>query len=127
MRLGHIGVRRLTQLVQNGLIEDLTIEPYPTYKSCIHGIMTKAPSSGIGNHVTNLLELVHTDVCGPMSLTAHSGYLYFITFTDDLSWYGYVYLMKHKSETFKKFIELLWNCSKRDSKRDILLVHTCFT
>ena len=28
-----------------------------------------------------------------------------ITFTDDLSRYGYIYLMKHKSETFEKFKE----------------------
>ena len=28
-----------------------------------------------------------------------------MTFTDDLSRYGYVYLMKHKSETFEKFTE----------------------
>ena len=30
---------------------------------------------------------------------------YFITFTDDLSRYGHVYLMKYKSETFEKFRE----------------------
>ena len=47
MRLGHIGVKRLTQLVKNGLIHDLTIEPYPTYESCIRGKMTKAPFSGV--------------------------------------------------------------------------------
>jgi hypothetical protein len=40
-----------------------------------------------------------------MSTTARGGYQYFITFTDDLSRYGYVYLMKHKSETFEKFKE----------------------
>jgi hypothetical protein len=28
---------------------------------------------------------------------------YFITFTDDYIKYGYVYLMRHKSESFKKF------------------------
>ena len=50
-----------------------------------------------------LLELIHTDVCGPMSSTTRGGFQYFITFTDDLSRYGYVYLMKHKSETFEKF------------------------
>src|SRR4051812_12978349 len=33
------------------------------------------------------------------------GYRYFLTFTDDLSRYGYIYLMKHKSETFEKFKE----------------------
>ena len=54
---------------------------------------------------SDLLELIHTDVCGPMSSIARGEFQYFITFTDDLSRYGYVYLMKHKSETFKKFKE----------------------
>ena len=38
-------------------------------------------------------------------MTARGGFHYFITFTDDFSRYGYVYLMKHKSETFEKFKE----------------------
>ena len=38
-----------------------------------------------------------------MSVEARGGYRYFLTFTDDLSRYGYIYLMKHKSETFEKF------------------------
>jgi transposase InsO family protein len=54
---------------------------------------------------SDLLELIHTDVSGPMSTTAKGGYRYFITFTDDLSRFGYVYLMNHKSETFEKFKE----------------------
>ena len=54
---------------------------------------------------SDLLELKHTDVCGPMSSIARGGFQYFITFTNDLSRYGYVYLMKHKSETFEKFKE----------------------
>ena len=40
-----------------------------------------------------------------MSIEARGGYRYFLTFTDDLSKYGYIYLMKHKSETFEKFKE----------------------
>ena len=40
-----------------------------------------------------------------MSVEARGGYRYFLTFTDDLSRYGYVFLMKHKSETFEKFKE----------------------
>ena len=52
-----------------------------------------------------LLEIIHTDVCGPMSVEARGGYRYVLTLTDDLSRYGYVYLMKHKSETFEKFKE----------------------
>ncbi len=40
-----------------------------------------------------------------MSVKARGGYHYFLTFIDDLSRYEYIYLMKHKSETFKKFKE----------------------
>ena len=51
----------------------------------------------------DLLEIIHTDVCGPMSVEAPGGYHYFLTFTHDLSRYGYIYVMKHKSETFEMF------------------------
>ena len=40
-----------------------------------------------------------------MSLSTRENYQYFITFTDDYSRYDYVYLMKHKSESFEKFKE----------------------
>ena len=40
-----------------------------------------------------------------MSIPVGGGFLYFITFTDDLSRYGYIYLMKHKYETFERFKE----------------------
>ena len=51
------------------------------------------------------MEIIHTDVCGPVSVEARGGYCYFLTFTYDLSRYAYIYLMKHKSETFEKFKE----------------------
>ena len=38
-----------------------------------------------------------------MSTSAREGYHYFITFIDDLSRSGYVYLKKHKSESFEIF------------------------
>ena len=40
-----------------------------------------------------------------MSIKARGGYRYFLTFTNDLSRYEYIYLMKHKSGTFEKFKE----------------------
>ena len=67
--------------------------------------MTKKPFTDFLDRASDLLELIHTDVCGPMSTTARGGFQYFITFTDDLSRYGYVYLMKDKSKTFEKFKE----------------------
>ncbi|KAK0575773.1 hypothetical protein LWI29_006753 [Acer saccharum] len=44
------------------------------------------------------------DVYGPMNVKANGGYEY-VTFIDDYSRYGYVYLMQQKSETFEKFKE----------------------
>ena len=67
--------------------------------------MTKTSFTGFPDRVSDLLELIHTDLCGPMSSTARGGFQYFITFTDDLSRYGYVYLMRHKSGIFEKFKE----------------------
>ena len=69
------------------------------------GKMTKTPFSGTMERATDLLEIIHTDVCDLMSVEARGRYHYFLTFTDDLSRYGYIYLMKHKSETFEKFKE----------------------
>ena len=69
------------------------------------GKITKTPFSGTMERATFLLEIIHTDVCGPMSVKTHGKYRYFLSFTNDLSIYGYIYLMKHKSETFEKFKE----------------------
>ena len=67
--------------------------------------MTKTLFSGTMERANDLLEIVHTDVCGPMNVEVRGEYRYFLTFTDDLSRYGYIYLMKHKSKTFEKFKE----------------------
>ena len=54
---------------------------------------------------TDLLEIIHTDVCGPMNIEAHGRYHYFLIFTDDLSRYEYIYFMKHKSKIVERFKE----------------------
>src|SRR6266540_4347259 len=67
--------------------------------------MTKAPFVGQSERASELLDLVHTDVCSLMSSAARGGFQYFITFIDDLSRYGYIYLMRNKSKSFEKFKE----------------------
>ena len=64
-----------------------------------------------------MLELIHSDVCGPMSIQASGGYEYFITFTVDYSRFGYVYLMKRKFEAFEKFKEFRAEVENQLSKR----------
>jgi transposase InsO family protein len=104
-RLGHINERRMHMMREAGLLGQFDFESVDTCESCLLGKMTKAPFSKKGERVSDLLGLVHTDVCGPMSTTARGGFSYFITFTDDFSRFGYVYLMRHKSESLEKFKE----------------------
>nr|GEZ02280.1 hypothetical protein [Tanacetum cinerariifolium] len=51
----------------------------------------------------DLLGLIHTDVRGPLRHVSRKGASYFLTFADDFSRYGYVYLLKHKHELFENF------------------------
>ena len=67
--------------------------------------MAKAPFSGKGERTSDLLVLIHSDVCKPINTQAKGRFQYFITFTDDYSRFGYVYLMRHKFEALEKFKE----------------------
>ena len=51
-----------------------------------------------------------------MSTEARGGFQYFITFIDDFSKIGYVYLMRYNSETFDKFKEFKASVETRHGK-----------
>ncbi|KAL4367289.1 hypothetical protein GQ457_05G022980 [Hibiscus cannabinus] len=75
--------------------------------------------TGCGSHICTFVQGLHTrrnlakgDVDlrvgngeSVVALAARGGYQYFITITDDFSRYGYIYLMRHKSEALEKFKE----------------------
>ncbi len=105
LRLGHISLDRIKRLVKDGPLHTLHVESLPTCESCIEGKMTKRPFSAKGERANECLQIVHTDVCGSLNIQAREGYEYFVTFIDDFSRFGIVYLMHRKSETFEKFKE----------------------
>ncbi|KAA0053519.1 retrovirus-related pol polyprotein from transposon tnt 1-94 [Cucumis melo var. makuwa] len=67
--------------------------------------MTKRSFTGKGLRAKTPLELVYSNLCGPMNVKARGGYKYFILFIDDYSRYGHVYLIQNKSDSFEKFKE----------------------
>ena len=95
----------MQRLHKDGVLPSFDFESFNTCEACLMGEMTKTSFTGHPERAGELLEIIHSDVCGPMNTGARGGYFYFVTFTDDLSRYGYIYLMKHKSETFEKFKE----------------------
>ena len=82
----------------------------PVCEPCLEGKMTMRPFKAKGYRAKEVLDLVHTDLYGPMYTSARRGYKYFITFINDYSRYKYIYLMRHKSEPLRnsKSLRLKW-------------------
>jgi transposase InsO family protein len=49
------------------------------------------------------LEIVHSDICGPMQTTSIGGSSYFLTFIDDFSRKTWIYFLKHKYDALSCF------------------------
>nr|GEV99552.1 retrotransposon protein, putative, Ty1-copia subclass [Tanacetum cinerariifolium] len=101
--LGHINKKRIEKLQHDGPLDSNNIKSFEKCVSCMSGKMTRKPYSHQVERAKDLLGLIHTDVCGPFKIMSRQGASYFVTFTDDFSRYGYVYLHKHKHEVFKTF------------------------
>jgi hypothetical protein len=70
---------------------------------CIKGKYTKQVKKGEAKRSAGVLEIIHTDICGPFPINSVDGFDSFITFTDDFSRYGYIYPIKERSEALDKF------------------------
>ncbi|GJS53029.1 retrotransposon protein, putative, ty1-copia subclass [Tanacetum coccineum] len=101
--LAHINKKRIKKLQQEGLLKSTDDESFDQCVSCLSGKMTRKSFPHRLERVTGLLGIIHTDVCGPLRHVSRQGASYFITFTDDYSRYGYVYLLKHKHKVFETF------------------------
>src|SRR5436189_5604766 len=101
-RLGHIGQDRLSRLVKSGLTGSLTKVTLPTCQFCLAGKAIRK-SFGKTRRTSAPLDLIHSDICGPMSARNRTNTPYFITFIDDYSRYSHIYLISHKSEALKCF------------------------
>ena len=116
LRLRHISLDRINRLVKDGPLKELKVGNLLVCESCLEGKMTKRSFSAKGFRAKEPLELVHSDVCGPLNVQARGGYEYFVTFIDDYSRDEYVYLMQRKSETFGKFKEFLTEAGRQLGK-----------
>ena len=118
MRLGHIGQQRIDRLAKEGMLGQIEMISLPTCENCLKGKMARKPFR-TGTRSEFPLQLIHSDICGPMNVRARHGGRYFITFIDDYTRYSHIYLISHKSDAlacFKKFITLCENQLDRKVK-----------
>jgi len=80
------------------------ISSLPFCEGCVYGKQCR-PSFPVGKAwgAINCLELIHADLCGPMSIESLGGSRYFLLFTDDYSRIIWVYFLKFKSKIFENF------------------------
>lgn len=104
-RLGHISVGSMQKL--NVLsINSQSNKKIASCETCILGKHAKLPFKQSVSNTTAVLELVHTDLCGPMQVSSLQSSKYFITFVDDFSGRVTVYCIENKSmvlDIFKEF------------------------
>ena len=84
--------------MQMDRLDSLDFESLETCKSYHMGKMTESLVFSKMELESNLLEVIHFDVCSPMSAEARSGYRYVLTSQMIRVDVEYIYLMKHKSE-----------------------------
>jgi hypothetical protein len=70
---------------------------------CIKGKYAKQVKKSEAKRSAGVLEIIHTDICGPFPVKSVDGFDSFITFTDDFLRYGYIYPIKERSEALDKF------------------------
>ena len=104
-RLCHINSRYVGIMSSLGLIPRLT-RNFEKCETCSQAKITKRPHKSVERN-TELLELIHSDLCEFEGILTRGGNRYFITFIDDFSKYAHVYLLKNKSDAFEKFQEFL--------------------
>ncbi|KAL0323709.1 UNVERIFIED_CONTAM: Retrovirus-related Pol polyprotein from transposon TNT 1-94 [Sesamum calycinum] len=93
-------------------------------EACLQGKQHKKPfPSGTSWRAKAVLELIHTDVCGPMRTPSHEQNRYFILFIDDYSRMTWVYFMREKSEVFKVFKKFK-NLVEKQSGRSIKVLRS---
>ncbi|KAL5773014.1 hypothetical protein ACOSP7_012630 [Xanthoceras sorbifolium] len=99
-RLCHISIERIKILVNDEVLSTLNFTDFETCMDCIKEKQTNKLKKG-ANSSSDILEIIHTDVCCP-DMDSY-GQKYFIFFIYDYSRYMYLYLLHNKNEALDAF------------------------
>ncbi|GJX36332.1 retrovirus-related pol polyprotein from transposon TNT 1-94 [Tanacetum coccineum] len=121
-RLSHISKERLQRLVKNEILRNLDFTDFGLCVECIMGKQTKHNKKG-ATRSNNPLEIIHTNICRPFDTPSFTGEKYFITFIDDFSRYGHVYLLHEKSQSINA-LEVYVNEVERQLDRKVKIIRS---
>lgn len=120
-RLGHINSNDMNKMKRCGLVDGLDYsDTFATSKLnceiCCEGKQSRLPFA-TGSRATEILQIVHSDVCGPMESKSIGGARYFLLFIDDYSRMTFIYFLKAKSKVLSYFKEFKSRVENFQSKK----------
>ncbi|GAU15733.1 hypothetical protein TSUD_235460 [Trifolium subterraneum] len=105
-RYGHLSVNGLKLLSSKDMVKGLPAIREMSER-CIDCLIGKQQREVIPKQAkwraNTKLQLIHSDICGPINPCSNGGKRYFLTLTDDFSRKTWVYVLKEKSEAFETF------------------------
>ncbi|GAU30142.1 hypothetical protein TSUD_360350 [Trifolium subterraneum] len=119
-RYGHLNFKSLSMLNSKNMVLGLpsVIAPVDTCTTCLLG---KHPRSSFKSNLpmrsSEVLNVVHSDICGPIDVLSTGGNKYFITYVDEYSRMIWLYHIKAKSEAFEVFKRFKTLVEKQSDKQ----------
>jgi hypothetical protein len=113
----HHGALSVLKQIVTGL-PNFNTKHHDMCKGCALGKYSKIAFPGNDSKSRGILDLIHSDVCGPMSSVSLTGYEYYVTFIEDDS-RKWIYFMKTNDEVLSRFQEfkaLVENQTRRKIK-----------
>jgi hypothetical protein len=98
-RMGHIGEKGLRAMHNKGMVEgfpECGLE-VDFCEHCIYGKQSRVRFPSGATRENGILELVHSDVFGPVTVPSLGGSLYYVSFIDDFSRKTWIYFLRKKS------------------------------
>ena len=103
-RLGHMSEKGMQILSKKEFLPGMKGTPLKTCVHCLAGKQHRVSfRSSFPSRKSNVLDLIHSDVCGPLKVRSHGGALYFVTFIDDHSRKVWAYTLKTKDQVLDVF------------------------
>ncbi|XP_076917271.1 putative mitochondrial protein AtMg00300 [Bidens hawaiensis] len=104
-RFGHLSEQGLVELRKQQIIDEFKVNDVGFCETCVLGKKKKVQLSKGIHSTRGILDYVHSDLWGPARVNTIGGARYFLSIIDDYSRRVWVYVIKHKSDAFAKFVE----------------------
>jgi hypothetical protein len=120
-RMGHIGEKGLRSMHNKGMVEDFLEYNFEVdfCEHCIYGKQSRVRFPSGEKRENGILDLVHSDLFGPVSVPSLGGSLYYVSFIDYFSRKTWIYFLRKKLKVFdklKEFKSLLENQTNKKIK-----------